>query len=308
MEHKQIAFIYGDGSNFGQITKNLQSLSQSLQWTNRASAVIESATILALGRAIGEVQENNTDLSFQYAPFEVLVMGGDDFSLFCWSGLAMRFCQHFLQLTDLEFAKGSGDSRLAEDKPICFGIGCLISDEKAPVRETVRFTGDVLLKWAKKPVNCLRQGAVAFLFTTSADQIPADFEAFIERAYIARRSGNTPNEQPVYLTLRPMTHSQLDKLITASYAVRDEIGTLQRLVEPFVDGLLLPAILHYLYQQARAEKRNQSGRDTLYTRIADMFGGAPVVQLNHPPLGNETQGEAFFVPLIDLLEITKSLR
>ncbi|MCX7992615.1 MAG: hypothetical protein N2651_02980, partial [Fimbriimonadales bacterium] len=33
---KQIAFIYGDGSNFGQITKNLDSLAMSLQWTRRA--------------------------------------------------------------------------------------------------------------------------------------------------------------------------------------------------------------------------------------------------------------------------------
>ncbi|MFN3690403.1 MAG: hypothetical protein ACK4UU_05690, partial [Fimbriimonadales bacterium] len=49
---KQIAFIYGDGSNFGQITRKLDSLGVSLQWTRRAELVNRAAIALALSQAL----------------------------------------------------------------------------------------------------------------------------------------------------------------------------------------------------------------------------------------------------------------
>ena len=103
-QKKQVAFIYGDGSNFGQITKNLDSLALSLQWTRRAELTARAAVALALSRSMHDALRDQTTL--QRMPFEVLVIGGDDFSLFVWSRLAMRFCEQFVRLTDCEFKKG----------------------------------------------------------------------------------------------------------------------------------------------------------------------------------------------------------
>ncbi len=301
-EHKQIAFIYGDGRNFGQITKNLKSLAQSLQWTNRAQIVVESATLLALGASLDEAQSHEA-VALQHYPFEVLVMGGDDFSLFCWSRLALRFCQQFLYLTDWEFQKGDANQCIVGETPIGFGIGCLISDEKAPVRLTVEFTGEQLLKWAKKPINHFRRGAVALLSVASAEQIPGDFEAFKERAYIKRSQGKL-GATTIYLTRRPYTADDLDALLKVAWQVRDELGTLQRLVEPFVNQPPLSAVLHYLYQKARAEKSGRS--EKVYEQLSLL--NAPVHKERRPRLGSDTPSEAFFVPLWDVLEIVKSLR
>jgi len=148
-QKKQVAFIYGDGSNFGQITKNLKSLAQSLQWTRRAELVNRAAIALALSCALQEsLKDVNTYL--ERVPFEVLVIGGDDFSLFTWSRLALRFCQQFVKLTDLEYAKGDIRKCIVGETPICYGVGCLISDEKAPAQRVVEFTEANLLKFAKR--------------------------------------------------------------------------------------------------------------------------------------------------------------
>ncbi|MFQ3611500.1 MAG: hypothetical protein SNJ72_08405, partial [Fimbriimonadales bacterium] len=304
-EHRQIAFIYGDGRNFGQITKNLQSLAQSLQWTNRAQIVVESATLLALGASLNESLRYDPDTQLDYYPFEILVMGGDDFSLFCWSRLALRFCQQFLYLADLEFQKGDVSQCIVGEVPISFGIGCLISDEKTPVRLTVEFTEKELLKWAKKPINKFGKGAVAIFTVASAEQIPGDFEAFRQRAYVKRSRGKA-GEVTVYLTRYPYTAEELDALLKVAWQVRDEIGTLQRLVQPFVNQPILSAVLHYLYQEARAA-RSQQNRQSFYQHLNALH--APVHKERRPaPTQDGTEVEAFFVPMWDLLDAVKSLR
>ena len=150
-QKKQVAFIYGDGSNFGQITKNLNSLALSLQWTRRAELTVRAAVALAVSRSMHDAMRDQTQL--QRMPFEVLVIGGDDFSLFVWSRLAMRFCEQFVRLTDMEFEKGNIADCIVGETPICFDVGCLISDEKAPVYRVVDFTERRLLKFAKRGVK-----------------------------------------------------------------------------------------------------------------------------------------------------------
>ncbi|GBC92725.1 hypothetical protein HRbin15_01202 [bacterium HR15] len=320
-EHKLIAFIYGDGSNFGQIVRKLRSLAHGLQWTHRARLLVQAATALALGKGISESEAN-----FQHLPFEVLVMGGDDFALFAWGGIALRFCQHFLELTDLEFQKGNGEAFIPKDTPICFGVGCLISDEKAPVHRTVHFTESELMKSAKKLVKPRGRGVVDFLVAPTAEQIPADMEVYRKTHY--RRHTVSHEAIPaltVSLSLRPLTATELDALLQCAQQIvrQNYLGNLQRLTEPFVNQPLLAAMLHYFYQQTRVDRRDEHDqRTTLFTVLNQLQralfeSGAtpnsaqpllPVSELARALTGETANQKHWFAPLWDLLEIAKTLR
>ncbi len=312
---KQVAFIYGDGSNFGQITKNLDSLAMSLQWTRRAELVNRAAIALALSRSMHEALQGGDKL--QRMPYEVLVVGGDDFSLFTWSRLALRFCQQFLELTDLEYAKGDTNKCIVEATPICYGVGCLITDEKAPAYRVVEFTESNLLKFAKRGVKAHQRGALAFLFTTNADQIPSDYADHLRHNYRkeARLGKGQNGRVAVYLTMQPLTACELDAFLECTEQLKSDLGGLQRLAEPFVRQPIEAALLHFVYQRARAE--NTPDRKEFYDRImalqasngsgtrVDLF---PVQQLRRLTVDTNQPTQDYFAPILDLLEIAKSLR
>jgi hypothetical protein len=316
-QKKQVAFIYGDGSNFGQITKNLDSLALSLQWTRRAELTVRAAVALALSRSMHDALRDQTTL--QRMPFEVLVIGGDDFSLFVWSRLAMRFCEQFVRLTDMEFEKGVVAERIVGETPICFGVGCLISDEKAPVYRVVEFTESRLLKFAKRGVKAHERGAIAFLYSTNADQIPGDYDDHLRRNYCkqAQLGKGSHATTPVYLTMQPLTACELDAFLQCAQAIVDngQLGSLQRLAEPFVRQPMSAALLHFAYQQARAQSsddRRAFFEQMMSLQASDGQGTRaplfPIRALRRITVDNDTAGQRYFAPMLDLLEITKSLR
>jgi hypothetical protein len=330
-QKKQVAFIYGDGSNFGQITKNLDSLALSLQWTRRAELTVRAAVALALSRSMHEALRDQTTL--QRMPFEVLVIGGDDFSLFVWSRLALRFCEQFVRLTDMEFEKGVVAERIVGETPICFGVGCLISDEKAPVYRIVEFTESRLLKFAKRGVKAHKRGAIAFLYTTNADQIPGDYDDHLRRNYCkqAQLGKGSHATTPVYLTMQPLTAPELDAFLQCACEIieHNQLGSLQRLAEPFVRQPMSAALLHFAYQQARLLKPRENNRaegdekreKNLFEIIgrmnasdgqgkcAHLFPIQRMSRLAPASESKDTNNDAhYFAPMLDLLEITKSLR
>jgi hypothetical protein len=316
-QKKQVAFAYGDGSNFGQITKNLDSLALSLQWTRRAELTARAAVALALSRSMHDALRDQTTL--QRMPFEVLVIGGDDFSLFVWSRLALRFCEQFVRLTDMEFEKGVVAECIVGETPICFGVGCLISDEKAPVYRVVEFTESRLLKFAKRGVKAHKRGAIAFLYTTNADQIPGDYDDHLRRNYCKRAQLGKGSHAttPVYLTIQPLTAPELDAFLQCACAIADngQLGSLQRLAEPFVRQPMSAALLHFAYQQARAQSSDD--RKAFFQQILSLQASDgqsnraplfPICSLKRITINNDAAANRYFAPILDLLEITKSLR
>lgn len=316
--HKHIAMIYGDGSNFGPIVKNLKSLAQALHWTHRAEKVAMAAAAIALGKAI---QESAGLLEADYTnqppldclPYQILAIGGDDLSLFVWGSVSLRFCQVFLELTDLEFKIGNGERIVDKNKPICFGLGALICDEKAPVKRVVEFTETGLLKWAKKAVPMYKNGTMAFILASNAEQIPGDLEQYQKQMYFSHS-----HDASACLTLRPLTSKELNVLLDCAVQLKrnNHSGRLQRLVEAFVDRPLLPALLHYIYQHERNGKARTEFFNILQSLNPAVFlGGSthitrvfPAFQLNRPVTGIGNSGKNWFSPLWDLMEMIKILQ
>lgn len=318
VRRRWVAVIYGDGNNFGAIVQRQQSIVEALQWTRRVKTVTESAAALALAEAVrvhrAPEGDGGASPPMDYLPFQVLALGGEDLSLFAWAPIGLRFAQRFVELTDAEFEPADGS---AEGPRVCFSLGVLITDEKAPVRRTVDFTEEQLLKWAKRMArqeNYRQGGAIAFLVAPSADQIPGDVEEYKRRMYL--RQGKMYS---ICLTLRPVTAAELRFLIQKAAQLRQRgyAGQVERMAEAFIKGQPRVAVLYYLYQKIR--ERSQNGH-LRFTGLLEDTAGLPstLTGLQYPaallagrrPFGEDTPTQeqaVWFSPLGDLAELVKIL-
>jgi len=310
-----VAVVYGDGNNFGAVAQRQRSLAEALQWTRRVASVTRSAAALALAEAVAESavdggrREGGSEAEF--LPFQVLALGGEDVSLFAWGPVGMRFAQRFVELTDREFEPAAGATG---EERVCFSLGVLVTDEKAPVRRTVDFAEEELLKWAKRAAREARYrygGTVAFLVVPSVEQIPGDLEAYRRQMYLRR--GSTFD---LCLTLRPVTAAELGFLLQKAARLQEEghAGHVERLAAAFLRGEPRVAVLYYVYQKAR-ERKEAAGAG--FTSVLEEASAAPSTLggLAYPtgllpgrePFGEEVVPgqEVLFSPLADLAELIK---
>ncbi len=138
--------------------------------------------------------------------------------------------------------------------------------------------------------------------------------------------------------MQPLTACELDAFLGCARDItaKNLLGNLQRLAEPFVRQPVEAALLHFIYQRARAlgkDKENQedqtdrqrsSEQIQLFQQLDQMDAVGrkyqrerlfPVQLLNRLiPVKTEAEKgqpdiqERFYAPILDLLEITKSLR
>lgn len=319
LRRRWVAVVYGDGNNFGAVAQRHRSIAEALQWTRRVDCVTRSAAALALAEAVQESINNRGEGGKPAAdgwklPFQVLALGGEDLSLFAWGPVGLRFAQRFVELTDREFEPVEE----ATKERVCFSLGVLVTDEKAAVHKTVRFTEEELLKWAKRVARNAQYrhgGTIAFLVAPSVDQIPGDLEDYKQKMFL--RQGKT---FPVCLTLRPLTGTELGFLLEKAARLRERgyTGHVERMAAAFVRGQPQVAVLYYFYQKARERKiAGQSG----FTQVLEDAAGVPATLegLRYPaallperlPFGERTavsEPGICFSPLGDLAELVKVLQ
>lgn len=254
---KLVGVIYGDGNNFGAVSLNLSDMALSFQWTARVEQTTRAAAALALGRATQLAaqqqgwQPGGPPL-LEKLPFQVLALGGDDLSLFAWGPVAMHFAAEFTRLTDLELASTSQE-RLRPEAELNFSLGVLLTDEKTPVRKSVAFAEDELLKWAKKATKAKqgKGGTITMLYAEKADKVPALLETYREEMYLL----GLGEHFRLCTTVRPYSAAELTALLTVASEILREghMGRLQRLVSAFYGARqgAFAGMLHYAYQKGR---------------------------------------------------------
>jgi hypothetical protein len=323
-----VATIYGDGNNFGAVGENLLNMSLGLQWSQRVLWTTRAAAAVALARATQETADDrgwkpNQGPVLPRLPFQVLALGGDDLSLFAWGPVGVRFARDFTRLTNLEFKTPEQEAQRLVDRSIAFSTGMLITDYKAAVRRTVDVAEHDLLKWAKQAFRerGLMEGSVAPLLAVTQEQVPDDLKVYRWRMYT--------KEGPFLsfcLTLRPFSAEELAWLVQEAEALRDQYGSLHRLVAPFVQSNPLVAMLHYIYQRARAsgqpdhwlialEDRLEGARDRegFPQALREFrYPAGPSSKLDgRRPFGLQIKDDngksIWFTPLYDLLELVKVL-
>lgn len=298
-----IGVIYGDGNNFGAILREISSISMALQWTHRVEKSAKAACAIAAARACQEGAMSvrpswkpEAPPVLEKIPLQLLALGGDDISMICWGRLALRFCERFLSLTDMELSPGA-----------TFSLGALICDEKTPVQRAVSFAESALLRWAKRAwrANPKEGGTVAFLFADSPERVPSDLRSYLKRMFLKEGAGGR-----TCMTLRPLKGPELRFLLEKSRSLSPtHRGRLHRMMRAFVEYSPLVGVLHYIYQRGLSRREFfealESPERSGSWRGVFGFKYLPVHKLPRNPLGEEDMGEAAFCPLWDLVEISK---
>lgn len=327
---KLIGVVYGDGNNFGAVQINMNDLALNLQWAVRVENTTRAALSLALGRATQKAAQAygwqpGGPPVLTHLPFQVLARGGDDLSLFAWGPVAMHFANEFVQLTDLELKVTQQDSAKARPH-LSFSLGVLLTDEKTPVRKSVAFVEDELLKWAKQAGKNrqLTSGAITMLYAEKADKVPADLDTYREEMYML----GLGRQFQLCATLRPYTAAELTALLAVAEQVlaQGHLGRLQRLISAFYGARhgAFAGMLHYAYQKGRfkdggwvaaverelATAMQAHVPDTTAVLLIDTNTAAPRTPFGLPPSPPVNGGPppmVRFSPLWDLLELAKLL-
>lgn len=327
---KLIGVVYGDGNNFGTVQRNMNDLALNRQWAARVENTTRAALALALGRATQKAAkaygwQPGGQPVLDHLPFQVLARGGDDLSLFAWGPVAVHFANEFVQLTDLELQVTQQDAD--EPRPdLSYALGVLLTDEKTPVRKSVAFVEEELLKWAKQAgkERKLTSGAITMLYAEKADKVPADLDRYREEMYLL----GFGRQFQLCATLRPYTAAELTALLTVAEKVRAQghLGRLQRLIGAFYGARhgAFAGMLHYAYQKGRfkdggwvaeveralAEAMQVHVPTTTSVLLIDYSTAAPRTPFGLAPFSPMDGGSppiVRFSPLWDLLELAKLL-
>ena len=327
---KLIGVVYGDGNNFGAVQRNMNDLALNRQWAARVENTTRAALALALGRATQKAAQAygwqpGSQPVLDHLPFQVLARGGDDLSLFAWGPVAVYFANEFVQLTDLELKVTEQDA--AKPRPdLSYALGVLLTDEKTPVRKSVAFVEEELLKWAKQAgqERKLTGGAITMLYAEKADKVPADLERYREEMYLL----GLGRQFQLCATLRPYTAAELTALLAVAEKVRAQghLGRLQRLISAFYGARqgAFAGMLHYAYQKGRfrdggwvaeverelAEAMRVHVPTTASVLLIDYNTPTPRTPFglaSSPPVDSRPAPIVRFSPLWDLLELAKLL-
>lgn len=327
---KLIGVVYGDGNNFGAVQRNMNDLALNRQWAARVENTTRAALALALGRATQKAAQAygwqpGSQPVLDHLPFQVLARGGDDLSLFAWGPVAVYFANEFVQLTDLELKVTEQDT--AKPRPdLSYALGVLLTDEKTPVRKSVAFVEEELLKWAKQAgkERKLTGGAITMLYAEKADKVPADLDRYREEMYLL----GLGRQFQLCATLRPYTAAELTALLAVAEKVRAQghLGRLQRLISAFYGARqgAFAGMLHYAYQKGRfrdggwvaeverelAEAMRVNVPTTASVLLIDYNTPAPRTPFGlapSPPVDSRPVPIVRFSPLWDLLELAKLL-
>jgi hypothetical protein len=336
VRRRLLGVVYGDGNSFGAVASQLSSVALGRQWAARVQATTRAAAALALGSATQAGARlrgwaPGAPAALEKLPFQVLALGGDDISLLAWAPVALHFAAEFTRLTDLEL-QGTSQERIRPEVQLSFALGVLVSDEKTPVRKSVDFVEEQLLKkWAKQSIKRTKRasGAIAMLCALSVEGIPAQLESYRDETYMLGAGGYR-----ICTTLRPYSAGELADLLRAAtnLCARGDLGRLLRLAGAFYGARqsALSGLLHYKYQKGRlarprvaqdgASAERESRRDWLGQLEGDLKGliasgdrlffpptttrRAPL-GLPEPRAGDTSTTITWFSPLWDLVELAK---
>lgn len=300
VRRRLLAVIYADGNNFGRVVQRLESLAQTIQWTQRVRWTAQHLAALSLAVATSTVARSYRDsvgadaeeedgargrrrLRLQRLPFQILALGGDDLIIFAWGPVALYFAREFLRWTDYEFQmndekNAAPTNASARDERITFSVGMLLADDKTPARRAVDFTEEHLLKWAKRAqrgrgagqaspgATTSNGGNLVYFLATTAEQIPSDLADAVQTRYLIKG-----NQFDLCLSLRPFNQEEWAWLLDIAASLESRKGALYRLVAAMITSSPAAALLHAVYQLAREGRGGRGDSGGRGSLIRDTF-------------------------------------
>ncbi|HHY94136.1 MAG TPA: hypothetical protein GX513_03870, partial [Firmicutes bacterium] len=303
----KVGVITFDGDNFGQLVRSLRDYASSVQWSRRTRNTVRVAAYRALCEAVQSAADRRPGL-FDYLPFEVLLLSGDEFTAITWEGIALDTAKCFLEYADREYSAVKHDIHFSGAVTTC--------SKKAPARLLLE-SCEALLKVAKRHAKQREEGVVNFLVTDSLAELPDDPAELAEMLF---KDPETKGGEPLCLTLLPLSARELGFMLERAREVvrKNQVGPLKRLAGAYLRRPSAVAKLFFLYYMARAKDAGLQDMVGAKARLAwtDVFpeiclpdstvpGRLPLTIDGH--LRGDHPTQVRFTPLRDLVEIAKTL-
>lgn len=118
-EDKEIAVIYGDGNNMGNIVSNIKNVFEMMSFSRKTEEITKEVVEEAVRN---NVKDFNTD-------WEKIALGGDDIFIIVPANKALQICKEIIEKFEERFNKEYKNL----DKRITMSVGVVISKSNTPV-------------------------------------------------------------------------------------------------------------------------------------------------------------------------------
>ncbi|HLB49399.1 MAG TPA: hypothetical protein VJL59_20500 [Anaerolineales bacterium] len=289
-----VGFIYADGNGVGEMVEQSATLKDYQKKSGALRRAVQEVVYDALYDALRESSASTV------RPFEIITIGGDDALLIVPADAALpvayAICAKF------------GPALLRNDwpgQPPTVSAGVVIAHADNPVY-FLRDLAEQLLKSAKRRTYEVEkekgqpEGAVDFLILKSQSTVATDLKHVRSSPILLLRDER--DEERVYLTKRPYTCQELERLIghTEEIARSRVAKTQMRSFARVIQRGRLPAAIYFLYQWVRLKEEGQQ-----LARIHKEWAGTDKTEapwLKRQPRKGHTTTE-YETPWLDLIEL-----
>jgi len=288
-----LGFIYADGNGIGTVLEQIQSFQAYCKFAIGLDEIVRRITYKALLHIVGQPRQ-------QTAPFEILLMGGDDLMLVVAADVALdvalKITEEFEQ--EVNELAHSPEVGLPAEKYLSLSTGVVIAHDTFPIKAMHDLAAE-LLKSAKRASSQVANiGTIDFMVVTEAATAGLDVvrdEVLTHRSFVVPPSSG----ELFFLTERPYTTERLKKLL--GWAREFKQGGFPRTTLHAMYEALFESKVQAQFTAIASLARAKIEHQKLGLNFFDDF------QVPHAtlPWREEHKGEEkhFYSPLGDLIEI-----
>ena len=138
----EIAVIYGDGNNMGNIVMNIENVFEMMYFSRNLDRITKKSVYTSIKEAVDIYNKNQNGFN-EKVKFEVIALGGDDIFIIVPAKHAFNIATNIINKFDKEFNTSNAQSH------ITMSIGMVISKSSTPIASLFKIAQDKL-KSAKK--------------------------------------------------------------------------------------------------------------------------------------------------------------
>lgn len=290
-----MGFILADGNGIGSLLEEMQGFKQYHYFATELDQLMREITCNAL---LSELQKPHNNI----APFEILLMGGDDLMVVVPADAALKVALKIVEDFEVKATKlaRSPEVGLSQDTHLSLSTGVVIAHDSFPIKAAHDLADDLLRSAKRKTSEDTEQhGAIDFMVVTEAGTAGLGFvrdKVLTEKSFVVP----PPTGDEFRLTERPYTAAKLKELL--DFIIKFKEGNFPtRSLHTMYDALFQPGIqaqLTTLTVLARAKEEHRALLMEFFQKVASV---KPTDTYTYPWRREKVQH--YSTPLGDLVEI-----
>lgn len=248
----EIAVIYGDGNNMGDIVMNISNVFEMMYFSRNLDIITKKSVYESIKEAFDK--DNFINKKHDKVKFEVIALGGDDIFIIVPAKYAFDISSNIIDKFDKSFSKGKKNSK------ITMSIGMVIAKSNTPIASLAAIAQDKL-KSAKK-------------ITRGKDV----YEGSIDITELLGSNHISENNNREF----PMLNSRfkhMREVLQKSRVSQSQLNKISYARDTMIEQEFN---LFYYYQESKSRGRNNKNVDTVDGLIKDLYEGFNNVKRCNP--------------------------